>query len=222
MKKVIFSISFALFVFLRLFSQVEGPERIIGNYSGSQKKGVADGEGKSVGKDTYEGNFKKGYPDGKGTYIFGESAELDGVNYQAGDKYEGEFNKGMFEGYGKLIYSDLQKNMLAGYWNKGKYIGKTKTGYEVLVKKNIARIECRYDGSAKNEITITGLDDIVEAGKANLEFDGKSRYSDIPLTKFPFMLHIKGTVASTGAKAELSVMLERPGTWTIIVTSDAI
>ena len=205
-----------------LLAQVEGPERIIGKYEGSQKKGLAHGKGKSTGTDVYEGNFKKGFPEGKGKYYFKKEVELEGFLFKPGDIYEGEFKKGMFEGHGKLILNSDSGKIVEGYWSGNRYIGLTENGYEVIIKNNIARVECRYDGSAKNDINITGLDDIVEVGQSNIEYNGRSQYYDIPAEKFPFYLHIKGTVPSTGAKAELRVMLEKPGIWTIIITTDAI
>lgn len=213
----------------QLNAQVKGPERIIGTYTGDQKKDLAHGVGKSVGKDTYEGAFKKGLPHGEGEYIFSEDIEIDGEIYSAGDKYVGQFNKGIFEGKGKLIYSDSEKEALEGYWFKGKYSGKTKAGYEVLVKKNIVRVVCIYNGSAKNDISIKGLkDDVVEAGPKSIEFvgieweDGKpvSKYKDIPASRYPYTVHIKGTIPSTGVKAEFKILIERPGTWSITLESN--
>lgn len=202
-------------------AQVTGPERIIGKYTGDEKKELANGIGKSEGIDTYEGEFKKGLPHGDGVYIFGEDEVIGGTDYEKGDKYEGSFSKGVFEGKGKLIFNDTNKEALEGYWSNGKYLGKTKDGYEVLIKKNIARVECRYDGNFRNDISITDLDDIVEVGNTNIEFDGLSKYTNLPDSKFPLMLHIKGMIKSTGAKAELKVLLERPGTWTITVRNDS-
>ncbi len=219
---LLFSLVLLFVSYVYLNSQVKGPERIIGEYKGNQKKGLAHGKGKSVGKDTYEGEFKKGLPHGKGVYIFGEDIVIDGTEYKKGDKYEGTFIKGMFDGKGKITYADTKKAPKEGFWKDGEYIGLTAQGYSVLVKKNISRVECRYDGNARNDITIQGLNSIVEAGTKNIEFDGFSSYKDLPDEKFPMMIHIKGTVESTGARAELKVFLEKAGTWTIILSTDAI
>ncbi len=206
-----------------LHAQVEGPEQIVGKYTGKERRGLAHGKGKAVGTDTYEGKFKKGYPHGEGVYVFGENVVVDGDTiYNKGDKYTGSFKKGEFDGEGKLIYNDKNKKPKKGYWEEGKYVGITKDGSAVLIKKNVQRLECRYDGSARNDIHIKGLSYIVEVGSTHTSFNGYSSYTDIPLTEYPFLLHVKGTVSTTGTKAELKILLEKPGIWTIIVTGDDI
>jgi len=224
MKHNLFYLFFSVLIILSIntFSQVEGPKRIIGKYSGKEKKGLAHGKGKAVGTDIYEGSFKKGYPHGEGTYIFGDVLVKGDTLYEKGDKFIGSFKKGLFDGEGKIIYNDKNKETKTGYWADGNYIGLTKDGYAVLIEKNIQRVECRYYGMAKNDIFIRGLVNIVEVGHTNTSFNGVSSYTNIPLLNYPFVLHIKGTIESTGARVELKVLLEKPGTWTIIVTGDDI
>jgi hypothetical protein len=209
-------------------AQVKGPERIVGTYTGEKNKELAQGKGKSVGKDTFEGEFKKGFPV-KGVYIFGEDVEIEGTKYVKGEIYEGEFSDGVFDGKGKLTFQDNSKPAVEGYWKKGKYAGKTKLGYEVLKKTNISRVVVQRSGSAPNKISVQGLTDIVETGKRNAEFVGKEMddsnktpkaievYSDLGESKFPFVLNLKGTVPSDGSKAELQVLIENPGYWIITV-----
>jgi hypothetical protein len=220
MRKKVLLLVFISGVITNLYAQVNGPERIIGTYTGDLKKGVAHGDGKAVGKDTYEGKFKKGFPEGEGVYTFGEDVILDGVEYSKGDTYEGSFDNGLFEGKGEMTYSNTEKETLEGYWVEGKYSGKTRYGYEVLEKQNIVRVVCQNNGSSQNNITITGLEDIVEVDNVNIEFDGISKYVNLPASKFPFTLYIKGTVPSTGAKARLKIFIERPGIWSIDVETN--
>ncbi len=198
-------------------AQVKGPERIIGTYTGEQKKELANGKGTSVGKDSYDGEFNKGYPT-TGIYIFGEDCEIMGVKYAKDDKYEGEFSDGLFDGKGKLTFQDKAKAAIEGYWKKGKYAGRTKFGYEVIKKSNISRVVVQKNGSAPNKISIQGLSDVIELGTRNIEFNSTDgMYNDLSDTKFPFIINVKGTVPSNSSKAELQVLIENPGDWTIIV-----
>lgn len=220
MKKQIMFFILVMGFFAYVTAQVKAPERIIGTYTGDLKKDFAHGKGKSVGKDTYEGDFKKGFPQGEGIYTFGEDVVIDGVSYSKGDTYEGSFDDGLFDGKGKLTYIKKEKGAVEGYWKDGKYLGKTKNGYEVLKKVNIVRVVCLYNGSSKNDITIYGLNDIVEVGTINIEFDSQNKYINLPVTKFPFKFNIKGTTPTAGSKAELTILIEWPGTWTITVETN--
>jgi len=209
-------------------AQVKGPERIVGTYTGERDKELAQGKGKSMGKDTFAGEFKKGLPT-KGVYTFGEDVEIGGAKYIKGETYDGEFSDGLFDGKGKLTFQDNSKPPVEGYWKKGKYAGKTKLGYEVLKKTNISRVVVQRSGSAPNKILIQGITDIIETGKRNVEFIGKEMddsnktpktveaFSDLGESKFPFILNVKGTVPSDGSKAELQVLIESPGYWLITV-----
>ena len=204
-------------IFTCASAQVKGPERIIGTYTGEQKKEVAQGKGKSVGKDTYNGEFKKGLPT-TGVYTFGEDVEIQGVKYTKGDSYEGEFSDGLFDGKGKLTFQDKAKAAIEGYWGKGKYSGRTKYGYEVISKNNISRIVVQKSSAAPNKITIQGITDVLELGTRHIEFNSTDgTFTDLPDTKFPFIINVKGTVPSNGTKAELQVLIENSGNWTIIV-----
>jgi len=226
MKSKIFAISLLISCSYSFISaQVKGPERIIGTYSGEQKKDLAQGKGKSVGKDTYDGEYKKGWPV-SGVYVFGEDAEVEGVKYSKGDSYEGEFSDGLFDGKGKLTFQDKAKAEVIGYWKKGKYVGKTKFGYEVQRKNNISRLVVQKNGSGVNTITIKGLVNVIELGEKHIQFnstDSIGTYNDLPDSKFPFIVDVKGTLRISGAKAELKVLLETPGVWTIqVYTNDII
>jgi hypothetical protein len=98
-------------------------DEISGEYDGGCKKGLADGQGTAKGTDTYTGDFKKGLPHGTGTYT-----------WENGDVYVGDFKKGLKDGAGKQTV-DLgggQKKEQTGYWSKDKYIGQSKTPYEVV------------------------------------------------------------------------------------------
>ena len=103
MKHIILTLTLIIFTSIHILSQENFENRIEGKYTGDSKKGVAHGNGKSVGIDTFEGKFRKGIPQGKGTYIFGEEVEFRGTAYKKGDKYVGSFSDGLFIGEGKVI-----------------------------------------------------------------------------------------------------------------------
>jgi len=98
-------------------------DEIAGQYDGGCKKGLAEGQGTSTGEDTYVGAFKKGLPHGTGTYTWAN-----------GDVYDGAFKKGLKDGQGKISISlaDGSKKEQSGYWVKDKYIGESKTPYEII------------------------------------------------------------------------------------------
>jgi hypothetical protein len=222
MKSKIFAIILLSCTYNFISAQVKGPERIIGAYTGEQKKELAHGKGKSVGKDTYEGEFKKGMPT-IGVYTFGEDVGIEGYKYTKGDSYEGEFSDGLFDGKGKLTFQDKAKPTIEGYWKKGKYSGKTKYGYEVISKNNISRIVVQKNSAAPNKITIQGIVDVIELGAHHIEFNSADgTYNDLTDAKFPFIVNVKGTVSATGTKAEMKILLETPGTWTIQVFTNDI
>ena len=88
---------------------------ISGTYTGKCLNGLANGKGKSVGKDTYTGSFKDGLPDGKGKY-----------EYSNGDVFDGTWSNGLKNGKGKFQYTlGGKKMMLQGYWKNGDYAGQT-------------------------------------------------------------------------------------------------
>ena len=244
---------FAISVSFYAHAQVKGPEKIIGSYSGDMKKGLAHGKGTSAGKDSFEGEFKKGFSV-QGTYIFGSDTVVNGLKLVKGDVYNGEFSNGLFDGKGKVIFKDKSKSAIEGYWEKGKYIGHTKSGYEILKKTNISRVIVRKNGFSPNRVLLYGLNDIVETGIIkNIEFSpkevtdatknidvnvsGSSQstpnndltdhtiktyeiYNDLPESKFPFIIEIKGSVPSNNSKAELKILLEQPGYWVITVETN--
>ena len=203
-------------------AQVNGPDGIKGGtYDGAQKKNIAEGKGKAQAEDTYEGIFKKGLPEGQGVYIFGADKTVSNYPYAKGDKYEGNFKKGVFDGKGKITFADPEKGVLDGYFLKGSYSGKTKEGFVVETKDGIVRVVVKQNGTSKNFISVRGLGYPTQIGRNHLEFAEDSGnscyYEDIKGSAFPFTVHINGSAPNTGAKCELKVLIERPGTWSIDV-----
>lgn len=195
-------------------------DRLSGTYEGSKKKELADGQGKAVGKDTYEGQFKKGLPDGLGTYTFGENLTLGNYNFLAGDKYEGAFKKGKFEGKGKITFSNKEKGVLEGYFEDGTYIGKYKDGYVWIKEESsgINRVIVQKRNSSKNDISLTGIGELIEIGGVHALFNSSDQtWTDIRNEDFPFTIHIKGVNASNLSRCVVKIIIESPGTWEIRV-----
>ena len=202
-----------------MMAQVKN-DRLSGNYEGGKKKELADGNGKAVGKDTYEGKFKKGLPEGIGIYTFGENVTLDGFVFAAGDKYEGAFKKGKFEGKGKITFVDKEKGVLEGYFEDGKYTGKTKDGYIWMKEESsgINRIIVQKRNSSKNEISLTGIGELIEIGAVHGSFNSSAQtWTDIRSEEFPFTIYLKGVNAANYSRCVVKVVIESPGTWEIKV-----
>lgn len=216
------NIAFAVCIVLgttAMTAQVKN-DRLSGTYDGSKKKELAEGQGKASGKDTYEGQFKKGLPDGLGTYTFGENVTLRGYNFKSGDKYEGAFKKGKFEGKGKITFSEKEKGVLEGYFEDGKYVGQTKDGY--IWKKEessgINRVIVQKRNSSKNDISLSGIGEIIEIGAVHGSFNSSDQtWTDIRSEDFPFTIHIKGVNATNFNRCVVKVIIESPGTWEIKV-----
>jgi len=140
--KQILSLTLLLFVMLSGIAQEECkvllPE-IEGEYVGECKKGLANGNGKSVGTDSYEGQFKKGWPNGIGIYT-----------WESGDWYEGEFRKGKLDGEGAMhIISGGEDTLVTGIWIENNYAGPKIKEPRVIQKINIddGRFKRNSDGN---------------------------------------------------------------------------
>lgn len=81
----------------------------------------------------------------------------------------------------------------------------------------------KQNGTSFNNITVRGLQYFAQVGKANLEFEEEgttASYSDLKSEAFPFTVHLTGSAPSNGTKCELKVLIERPGTWQIDLTTN--
>ncbi|MDD3160786.1 MAG: hypothetical protein PHX49_02515 [Bacteroidales bacterium] len=217
-KAALFVVSMVLGTTL-LMAQVKN-DRLSGTYEGAKKKELANGKGKAVGKDTYEGQFKKGLPDGIGIYTFGENLTLGGFVFAVGDTYEGAFKKGKFHGKGKITFVDKEKGVLEGYFEDGKYVGKTKDGYIWMKEESsgINRVIVQKRNSSKNDISISGIGDLTEIGAVHGTFNSSAQtWTDLRSEEFPFTIHIKGVNATNYDRCVVKLVIESPGTWEIKV-----
>lgn len=218
LKKVVFV--FCLVLGTTVMTAQVKSDRLSGNYDGNKKKELAEGKGKAVGKDTYEGQFKKGLPDGVGIYTFGENVTLGNFIFAVGDKYEGTFKKGKFDGKGKITFTDKEKGVLDGYFEDGKYIGKTKEGYIWMKEESsgINRVIVQKRNNSKNDISLTGIGELIEIGAVHSVFSSSDQaWTDIRSEDFPFTIYIKGVNPANYNRCIVKVIIESPGTWEIRV-----
>jgi hypothetical protein len=133
-------------------SQIYGQDKckvlkkdIEGEYKGSCKKGLAHGDGISIGENTYEGKFKNGLPSGEGT-----------MAYSNGEVYIGNWKKGLRSGYGKTISVVKGKDIISeGKWKKDVYIGKWREKpYVIKYNRTVTRYNFRKVSDDVNRVTV--------------------------------------------------------------------
>jgi hypothetical protein len=138
---------------------------ISSSYIGKCKKGLADGKGKSIGKDTYEGQFKEGWPWGKGTYTWAN-----------GDTYTGDWEKGLRDGEGDFTFKVNEKDtVVSGLWENDRYKGPRPVAPEVITKVSIDRYNIYKLGHVKDRVLIEFLQNgMPNAGITNLLINSTS------------------------------------------------
>lgn len=151
---LIFTLSFSC---LLLFSQesckVLKPE-LIGSYTGSCKKGFANGKGTAVGADRYEGQFIMGLPDGQGKYF-----------WATGESYTGSWKNGKRNGEGEYTFFKSGKDTtIYGNWLNDNYAGPIPLKPRIISKTGIDRYSITQNGIIKNRVLI----DIYQNGMRNL------------------------------------------------------
>lgn len=187
---------------------------ISGKYEGGCKKGLANGLGKAIGKDTYVGSFKKGLPNGIGIYTWTKTGAV----------YDGNWKKGFRKGKGKYTITINGKDSITqGYWDKNKYIGKNKVTkrYSVIFKRGISNLYFFKNGDG-NQVIIE-VDEI--QSPTNLLMQGSSgsqfsyAYTGFQNITFPFKgritYDIKNKLSATSHYCALEFEIFEPGDWTI-------
>ena len=202
------------------FSQkLEGPvlrKELVGKYEGDQKKGLAHGTGKAIGKDTYTGEFRKGLPDGKGVYT-------DSL----GNVFNGSFRLGKKNGQGVFtLIPSSNEHQITGYWKDDKYIGKEKVDPYAISNKTGSVSPRIFNTGLGNKIEISILDPvnnsyisatilIIGQGTSRNSY-GKYYYDDV---NFPVEFDIayscnnkykSGMIANT-----IRIKINTPGSWVI-------
>jgi len=167
---------------------------IAGEYSGDCKKGLANGQGISIGENTYEGKFKKGLPNGNGTMI-----------YANGGKYVGQWKNGVRHGEGKYVVElNGKETNEEGIWKQDKYIGKKKVrGYKIIKKQSVSRYTIRKLGDNFNRVTLKvfnngqalyNLTNITGSKGDKLDYQGYTVFDNI--NTFPFSCEMRYSVPS--------------------------
>jgi hypothetical protein len=182
-------------------------ESLAGSYEGDCKKGLANGKGKAIGKDSYEGEFKKGFPEGKGVYTWSN-----------GDVYSGSFKKGLKQGDGKLVYNPdkYSDSILTGFWKDDIYYGLFEDPYKVLSKSGpVNRVIVRRLGNAPHDIRISGeMSMLRERGVNSMYFTGNG-FDNV---QFPFTLDMEASYANV--PVSFKVVIYEQGLWEVVVNFD--
>ena len=193
---------------------------IADKYSGSCKKGLADGKGEAFGIDQYKGDFRKGLPDGQGVYI-----------WQSGDKYDGSWNKGLRDGMGSYTFKSEGKDMLMkGIWKEDKYVGEKEISpYVILYKNSITRVSCVRTGDLPNYVVYKfsraggSADDINELMMQGSSGDESisSNFIGFEQVIFPFEGKIKfiapNALRTSTLYCEVRYQINQPGAWTVTI-----
>lgn len=117
---------------------------LVGTYEGKCKKGLANGKGKAIGKDTYEGQFLKGLPDGSGTYYWSN-----------GNVYQGDWVYGKRNGIGILTMQyDGKDSVIAGLWKQDEYKGPVPAKPKVNYMTGVDRYTFLKYGDEQNRVLI--------------------------------------------------------------------
>jgi len=160
-----------------------------GEYKGECSKGKAEGKGTAKGADFYTGDFRDGYPDGTGKYT-----------WKNGDWYEGGWKKGLFDGNGTLHNGNNKTDStveLAGFWKKGKYIGRYEKPYVINSLTNaVSGLNIRKQKTGQPEITITVKSVTGGASSFGKSVLPKCRLTDIQLIEGRFQQQVSDESSS--------------------------
>ena len=211
----------SIFAFISIYAnsqELSGPvlkKELVGKYEGQLKKGLAHGMGTAIGLDSYTGNFSKGLPISEGTYTFSN-----------GNVYRGEFLKGLFSGKGVLTYKKATgDSIVEGYWEEGKYIGKTMVApYEISNKTGSVNPSIIRNGDG-NKVEIVVMDPfnkyIIPQIMAIGEFTQQSYYSRNLFADavFPVAFDIRYSCTNKTNSAiidsSIRIKINKPGSWLV-------
>jgi hypothetical protein len=193
---------------------------IVAVYEGDCKKGLANGIGKTIGKNYYVGQFKNGKPHGNGKFT-----------WENGNYYDGEWKKGLKEGVGKLVLrQELQPDsIITGIWKDDSYIGEAEVRpYKIIRKQGVSRYRFQQisEDSSNNEVLIKFRRNGTKFNlMQNLQLSGNGMQFEDALAvgfkspTFPFEGRIDMTVPNQFNTNTFYVTLEYviniPGKWVI-------
>ncbi|MBN1925653.1 MAG: hypothetical protein JW798_07455 [Prolixibacteraceae bacterium] len=193
---------------------------IQGTYEGMCRKGLANGKGTSIGKDTYSGKFYKGMKQGNGKYQFAN-----------GDIYVGDFFEDKMHGKGKLVSDSTE---LIGFWKYNEFVGTEKSdfdGYKIINASNTNRKPSfRKVGDGRNlTIEIRDINRSVSDFKVPVYSSGTigdinnvngGIVAQVLNVEFPFSASIRYRVPNKSnnfmVDVDISFEITEPGNWRII------
>lgn len=206
----------SLFVFGQQTCKVLNP-RLVGNYDGRCKKGLANGKGVAVGIDRYEGRFLDGLPNGDGTYT-----------WDSGNSYTGDWISGQRHGIGKYFMHLVNKDSIQdGLWQNDVYMGPRPPKPSVMHKTGVDRYSFTKDLTSKNRVLI----DLYMNGGRNIEIlnfimSSSSGYQTkrgesvgYDEVTFPVNIRVQYTTFNKLHTANVEVVFDftisEPGDWTV-------
>lgn len=199
-------------------------ENISGIYKGNIKNGLANGKGKSIGKDTYIGTFRDGLPHGRGKYIFNN-----------GDIFNGNWENGQKNGKGKFEYTlNGEKRTLIGYWQKDEYVGVTEPdiSYRITSASGIINYKVEKNESANkhdNQVTFSIKSSFTDYAPADLKTEISSGQMVQNGKKFsivqyfcPLRCEISYSilVAETRKQCRFIIEILEEGMYTVTISND--
>jgi len=223
MKKIVVLsiLSFALFFsgYSQKIDWAVLKKELVGTYTGSLKKGLADGKGTTKGQDEYTGDFKKGLPDGVGFYT-------DSI----GNVYTGAFQNGRKEGRGIMVLVGWKEDSIVkGYWDHDNFIGDENiVPYEISNMTGSIRPRI-FNQGVGNKVEISVMDPfrhkpifkgvtIFYTGEATPRNDnfGRFYYED---ASFPLDFNIRYTcrnkIGTVRTEKAIWIKINKPGSWVI-------
>lgn len=190
---------------------------ISSSYSGSCKKGLADGIGEAAGVDHYKGEFKKGFPNGVGTYI-----------WHTGQTYSGEWKKGLRDGNGKYVIKSADSDsIVSGIWKDDKYIGEHESvPYVIEYRNSIGRVSCIRIGDrpyikyvfSRNGGPSNNISNLLLIGSSGSE-SNSTAFTGFEQVTFPFKgkvtYNAPNSFMSSILYCELRVVINVSGSWIV-------
>lgn len=192
------------------------PIQLQGSYTGECKNGLAYGKGVAKGIDSFTGTFKKGYPDGTGTYT-----------WSYGGVYTGSMKWGLMHGTGEYRHiTGGQDTVLAGVWNKGKYMGPVIQKPVINSKQNISnvnftrtgdgnKVSIRFMMASTYNASIKGLLININSG-SEIVVGNEHQIRDVI---FPFMCKImyesNNQLRTVTYQCSLDFIINQPGEWEV-------
>jgi len=189
--------------------------RIAVSYTGSCKKGLADGQGEAIGADHYIGEFRKGYPDGHGTY-----------KWQTGEIYEGQWSMGLRNGDGRYTFQvNGRDSVLVGKWKDDKYIGMPSIPpYVIDYRNGIGRISCIRTGDrpyVRYVFSRGSINGLLMTGSSGME-NITTSFTGYEQVNFPFRSTLKFSAPNAWMTAmiycELRLTINEPGAWVVTIS----